>query len=151
MTNGTKLHFCIIFINPQMATKPLTVEAINPTTNTDIPVCSKPFRNISSNCIPPASAIIGTLMRKENSAALFLSNFENNPAVMVIPDLLVPGISANACTQPIHNEFFQLTFSNGFLLSTFNFLLIAPVALAYPLAEVSYPHPPVLYANRPNL
>jgi len=35
------------------------------------------------------------------------------------------------------------------LLSTFNFLLIAPAVLAYPLAEESYPHYPVLCANLP--
>ena len=51
--------------------------------------------------------IAGMPKRKENFAASYLFHPDINAVEIVIPDLDVPGISANDCQQPILKEFFK--------------------------------------------
>ena len=49
---------------------------------------------------PDAIAIIGIDIKKEKRAAAFRVNPSIKPAVIVMPEREVPGISANACAKP---------------------------------------------------
>ena len=52
----------------------------------------------------PAPAIIGIDNKKENFADSFGEKPKNSERVIVIPDLDIPGIIANACPKPITIE-----------------------------------------------
>ena len=58
------------------------------------------------SCMPkiPAPAITGIDNKNENFADSLAENPKNNERVMVIPDLDIPGIIANACPKPITTE-----------------------------------------------
>ena len=75
----------------------------------DIPKNSSPqsiaifSRNITNNLYADANMMTGTDIRKENFAASSRFIPRNKPAVIVTPDLDVPGIRANTCARPIIN------------------------------------------------
>jgi len=58
----------------------------------------------SRNFFKPAPAIIGPEIIKANFAASALLRFKNKPAVIVEPDLEIPGIKASAWAKPIIRE-----------------------------------------------
>ena len=64
----------------------------------------------------PAPAITGMDNKNENFADSLAENPKNKERVMVMPDLDIPGIIANACPRPIitevNNECFEFLFLN---------------------------------------
>ena len=94
-----------------MARKPKMAEESTPMMMLEsIPECKS-----VGNFKIAAPRIIGVDNRKENLAALILFKPLYNPALMLIPDLEKPGITANAWDKPITTESLKLTCSIFFL------------------------------------
>ena len=62
----------------------------------------------STDLSNPLAVMTGTASKNENRAAASLDKLQYKAAVMVIPDLEVPGISANSCAIPIKRPAFHV-------------------------------------------
>jgi len=82
-----------------------------------------------------APMIAGMTSKNENVISCFFSRPSNNPVEMVVPDLEMPGIIANACANPIIIESFN--FSSFFPCENLVSINIIPVIInAIPTAFV---------------
>src|SRR6185369_1061482 len=97
-----------------MAKMPKQSADRNPITKASVP--SGPDPCLITDTIPntPAAPVIGILKKNENLAAASRDNPEKSPAVIVIPERLVPGAKAMGWAQPIIKACFQVTFSKSF-------------------------------------
>ena len=83
-------------MNP--ATAAATMPATSTPVSTGTPV--SPVRSLRSSQIT-APAVIGVAIRKLNRAASSRVRPAKRPALMLMPDRLIPGTSAIACAQPM--------------------------------------------------
>ncbi len=79
-----------------------------PQANPAFKMTASPFKKVFNTINKPPAKITGMDKSMENSAASFLFNFKKRPAVMVIPERLVPGIKANAWKQPMTKAFLKV-------------------------------------------
>ena len=100
ITNSVRLYFSTKDMKSFIQNRDTTKDTKKPMNKKTIVWILK-FITASLNPNVVAANKVGIDMRKLNFAESFLEKPKNLAQVMVIPDLLVPGISANDCDNPI--------------------------------------------------
>ena len=98
----------------EQANNPDKKAAINPIDNGKNPIVNSDEKSVFIKSRKAAPRIGIITIKNENRVISFLSVFNSRPVAIVAPLLEMPGITANACASPIHNDFAYVTSPDPF-------------------------------------